>query len=760
MKRIVKLTLIGVLFLLYFISVLYESDLYGNILSPIITLISAYYVYKGYFLKEDNIILRRGGFFLALCLLNWGLFDVLWAVTDLMLGINPDHVFLISYGYCLSNVFLLLALVIVGYFELKNWNRVQVLVDTAAISLCTAILAWVIFLNQNMKNIVMLKNDWISMVTVILNILIFTWTTVWFITIRKGKVSLTYKISLIGVFVFLIADIIYYYKYFYTLYEANTLLDGAYAVSFGLMALGASVKDWKKESSNGIIYKQSNRREKGVLLIIAPIILILFKGLQWEYLLSMISIIMFYFLLTNYIQKNVYRDEIFQKEIELNLQLEKKVKERTEELNHLLNKDVITGLYSRRYFLEQLDCMIHKLDQNESILLFYIDVNRYKMIKMMFGNYIGEKALVEMGKRLSNYELGPEDILASYGEDVFVFAMKGDYTYDKGVEIAKKIIALSSDIYQVDDFAIRITVNIGIAAYPTDSQSKDELMKHADIAMAQARSDGFNKIMTFDKNLVELVSYRNRIEIMLKKVDYDKDFFLYYQPQISLQDESVIGFEALIRWKTQEGEFIPPGQFIPIAEETGFIIPIGYWVIQKAMKQLAQWDRVSKRKPRVAINVSVKQLNERNFITRFQEILEKNNIEPNRVEIEIIESVQLEESAEMKEMLQNLKELGITIAVDDFGTGYSSLYYLKNLPVDRIKIAKQLIDRIDQDIYDYTIVKTAMSIARVKGLKVIAEGVETKEQLECLRKLECDEIQGYYYAKPMSPEEALERWIE
>lgn len=760
MKNLFKGVLIGVLFASYFLAVLLESDLFGNILSPIVTFIAAYYIFKGHCLKEENKTIKIAGFFMSLGVLNWAICDFMWGIADIVYKINPNEVNIIAYSYSFTNLFLLISLLIAGSHELRRWSGVQVLLDTVAISICTMILVWVIFLNQDMKNIVTMKNDWVAMASVVINFLILVWTGIWLFSIRKGKVPLYLKFMGLGVIVFLVADIIYYYQYFYTMYEPNSLLDGTYVFSFGIIAIGFIVKLKEQNTVNINVSENSSDRERGFILVAAPLILILFRGLQWEHILVMILVIMIYFIFTSYVQKNIYRDEILEKEKRLNLELEKKVAERTEKLKQLVNRDVITGLYSRRYFLEQLNRQIHELDKSENIILFYIDLNRYKMIKTMFGNYIGEKTLIEMGRRLNRYEHKKDDILASYGEDVFVFSMKGNYTYEKGEEIAQRLIDLSSDVYKIEGYDIRVTVNIGISIYPIDSKNREDFIKHADIAMMQARTAGFNKVMTFNSQLGELVSCKNKIEIMLKKVHFDKEFLLHYQPQISLKDGKVIGFEALLRWKTKDGSYIPPGRFIPIAEETGFIIPIGYWVIKKALKQLAEWNKISSIKPRIAINVSAKQLSERKFIARLKEIIEKNNISPEKVEIEIVESIELDETMEIKEMIQEISDMGITIAVDDFGTGYSSLYYLKNLPINRVKIAKPLIDRIEQDIYDYTIVKSVISIAKVKGIRVIAEGVETNAQLECLKELECDEIQGYYFAKPMSPEEISDKWLD
>ena len=215
----------------------------------------------------------------------------------------------------------------------------------------------------------------------------------------------------------------------------------------------------------------------------------------------------------------------------------------------------------------------------------------------------------------------------------------------------------------------------------------------------------------------------------------------------------------MIRWYTDSGEYIPPVEFIPITEESGLIVPLGYWIMEKAAKQITAWRKQTSKNLRMAINVSTKQLIETEFITKFGEILEQYHILPGTFEIEITENIQLENSADIAEKLNIIRDMGVSIAIDDFGTGYSSLYYMKNLPVDRIKIAKELVDNIENDVYSHSIVQMAISIAKAKGIKVIAEGVETKEQWECLKKLECDEIQGYFFAKPMSAEELSRKWL-
>lgn len=756
MKRNRKIAIIGVLYVFYFVAVLVESDVIGNLLSPIVTIIPAYYVFKQYCIKESKKVYRYAGLLLSLSMFIWFLADVFWAITDMLLNTDPEKNALINYGYSFTNIFLLLSLILVGYQEFKKWASFQLLIDALAISASVMIVIWVVFFNRDMNNAFIIEEDWIAMISIAVDILVIIWTIIWLFSMRKAKASIKSGITPLGSLLFVINDIVYYYIDFYSLYEPNSFIDGVYVISFMLIALGAMKKSTIPKVRT---VKMEYTNKKGIYLIAAPIIMVALKGVHIDYLIMLFAIILLHLIFSSYIQKNIYRDDLLNHEKMLNIELERKVKERTKELNDLLNKDSCTGLHSRRYFLTNLRKNIDKLGDNERILLFYIDLNRYKVIKTMFGNYRGEETLHEMGKRLSSFPMGPKDILASYGEDVFVYAKQGLYTYEEGLTIAKEIIDRCSDNYQIEEYDIQVTINIGLSIYPLDAASNQELIKHADIAMTQARLNGFNKVMAYDKELADHIFERNRIELMLKKVLCNDEFFLNYQPQVLCKDGSLIGFEALLRWRTKDGTFIPPGVFIPIAEETGYIIPIGNWVMQKAIEQLSEWNKVSTKRARIAINVSVKQLNESNFISNLQETLHRYQVKPEDVEIEITESIQLEENVDIKKILQDIRNMGISIAIDDFGTGYSSLYYIKDLPINRIKIAKPLIDKIDNDLFDNTVVKSVITIAKVKNIRVIAEGVETKEQWECLKNLECDEIQGYFFGKPMPPMEAQEKWL-
>lgn len=500
---------------------------------------------------------------------------------------------------------------------------------------------------------------------------------------------------------------------------------------------------------------------KEAIILIVPFLILVFKKDQTNYAIQLMISILIYYVLSNYAQKSILQEELLRLERNNVSELEEKVEERTKEIVRVMNTDIVTGLFNRRYFEEDLSRACELLGVNESIGLLYIDINKYKSIKAMYGKYKSEALLKEVGKRINKLinNFDESALLAAYGQDVFVLTLREDMLHEKGVSISKEIINKCTGKYHIENNDIVVTLNIGISCYPIDSGSYEDLIKNADSAMIYGRKLGSNNLFQFNENIGTYVYNRNNIEIKLKKVNFDREFCLYYQPQVMCDNGNIIGTEALIRWFTKDGKLIPPTEFIPITEESGQIIPLGYWIMEQAVRQQAIWKKSSSKEVRMAVNVSVKQLSDKEFIQRLVEILKKYNILPELFEIEITENIQLEGNTDILDNLKAIRNIGVSIAIDDFGTGYSSLYYLKNLPMDRIKIAKELINNIENDLYSHSIIRMVIEMAKSNGIKVIAEGVESKEQWECLRKLNCDEIQGYFFAKPMSGEELLSSWL-
>lgn len=762
MKKIRSFILI-ILMMCYLVAIIIKSDFWGNLLSPSVSFFAFIVVFHSFSYKSKNKMSKIIGLLLSLGLLSWVVADILWAVYDMVLMIDPQEVGAITFLYALTNVFITLSITVYGYYVFRKWNIVQIFLDSLVITFFVVDLIWVVFLDQNIANIILLKSDWISTLCIILDLMIVIWVVIWYMSVRNGLIPLYLRYLTAGVLTYAITDLIYYYQYFFSKYDPNSYIDVIYVVAFLLIAIAAEIHiNLKDKREQNTLLNTGNRR-KSYALILAPILLFLFDGFDVTHLLHYFLIVLTHQMLSNYIQKNIVKESLLRKEQKYTNELEQKVKARTEELEeknkilqHLLDQDFVTGLKNRRYLMSYLDQMIASLKQGETIVLLYIDINRFKMISTMYGQYIGDMILYEMAEKLIPLERSADHtVLTSYGDDTFIFAAVGHYDYEKGYKFALRAIQLCSDIYQIEDYRIRVTVNIGISIYPNDSANKEELIRHADIAMSQARHQGFNVVHEFDAELSKKFFRRNMIEIMLKKVNFNQEFMIYYQPQFQAHDKKLVGFEALLRWKTQNGEMIGPGEFIPVAEETGSIIPIGHWVMMGAMKQLVDWNKRFNEKIMIGINVSLKQLNSIKFIDDLQKEMKLLEIEPEWVDLEITESLQLHENQDVLKILEDIRRIGVRISIDDFGTGYSSLSYFKKLPADRIKLAKELVDYIHIDELDYKLVEAIILLSKAKGIKVIAEGVETREQWQLLKELQCDEVQGYYFGKP-APVEVIE----
>ena len=758
---------IAILFVVYFIAIVEQNNIVGDLLSPILTFLAFAPVFYAFFWKEQHKLLKISGLFYALAIFARFLCDFSWGFSTLILNVNPENNLLITYGYSLTNLFLLLSLILSGCFQVRNWNKMQVFLDTAMVAVSIMVIVWVFVFEQNTAKAEVLLSDPVSMISLIMDFMIYAWTNIWFFSTRKQKEPLFIKFSAAGGVVFVVIDIIYYYEYFYRSYEPNSLLDGGYVIAFALMGISGLMKiklinqEDKNQTGAQIDKEQFSFKhiKKELLFLIVPILLFVFRGIEAPSLLFLITAIMFYFIFTNFTQNSIFRDKILEREKEYISELENRVEERTQEITKVMNTDVITGLKNRRYLEEYLEKEIRTIDRDEKIYLLYIDQNKYKSVKSIYGKYMAERVLEEVGKRIEKIVEEKNGLATSYGEDIFVATFKSTEDYEEALRIAEKVINFCSDNYLVENHIISVTLNIGVACYPCDSKNMEELIRNADTAMMQARKTGFNVIQKYDKQIGIYINKRDRIELKLKKVIYDEEFSLQFQPQVNCNDGSIYGVEALIRWFTKKGDYIPPMDFIPITEENGMIISLGYWIMEQAASQLANWKKMYESKIKMAINVSSKQLMEENFTDKLIQILENYQIPKQDFEIEITESIQLETNSMIHETLAKLSSYGISIAIDDFGTGYSSLYYIRELPVNRIKIAKELIDNIDHDIYAKSIVQMVISVAKVNNIKVIAEGVETKEQWECLKEMECDEIQGYLFSKPLVPNELEKNWF-
>ena len=425
-------------------------------------------------------------------------------------------------------------------------------------------------------------------------------------------------------------------------------------------------------------------------------------------------------------------------------------------IKHLAYHDYLTGLPNRLLLSEQINHAILLSSRKKKMLaIMFLDLDDFKMINDTMGHDIGDLLLVEVSKTLIN-TLRKCDTIARIGGDEFIILIEDIENMESINTILDKIIKCFNEPFILNNHDCFITTSIGVALYPTDGENAEALMKNADIAMYKAKERGKNKYIFCTPVMKTTVTETMKMTNSLYQAMERNELELYYQPQVNCTSNEIIGLEALIRWNHPQLGMVLPGKFIPIAEQTGLIIPIGDWVLRTACAQNKLWQSAGFYPIRIGVNLSAKQFQNDTLIKDVEDILRETGLECKYLEFEITESAVMRDRGHIAKILSTFKKMGIHIAIDDFGTEYSSLNYLKQLPIDRIKIPITFIKSIDVDPKDEAITKAIIILAKDMGLGVIAEGVETKSQLDIINKGMCDEIQGFYYFKPM-PANEIER---
>ncbi len=425
-----------------------------------------------------------------------------------------------------------------------------------------------------------------------------------------------------------------------------------------------------------------------------------------------------------------------------------------EQLTEAAYRDAVTGLHNRTYFNEQL---VEKIEQcrlaGETLALLYLDLDHFKMINDTLGHIHGDMMLKETGERLAELSL-PEAEISRIGGDEFTIIIPRIENMDQIRRIAHQVQELFQSPFILRGAEHFMTTSIGVALFPLHAQDSASLIRNADLAMYRAKDEGKNQFRVYDvtlnPNAEETIEIKNSLRVALA----NDEFIVYYQPQIAVDTGQVVGLEALVRWVHPTRGLIPPNDFIPIAEETGLIVPIGERILQLVCNQSRAWQDAGFPPIRIAVNLSARQFAQKDLSQRISSIVGKHRLDPQYIELEITESLVMKEG--MQPALHSLREKGFTISIDDFGTQYSSLNYLKLLPVDKIKIDRSFVKGIARDRKDEAIIVAMLLIASRLNLTVIAEGVETVEQLSFLQQNNCHEIQGFIFHKPKPAEQITE----
>jgi diguanylate cyclase (GGDEF)-like protein/PAS domain S-box-containing protein len=420
-------------------------------------------------------------------------------------------------------------------------------------------------------------------------------------------------------------------------------------------------------------------------------------------------------------------------------------------LNHLAYYDELTGLPNRTLFARLVDQALMVAQRNVGTgCILFVDLNRFKLINGTLGRGVGDELLRQVARRFRD-TLREEDVVAHLSGDEFAVGLFDIRQHFEATTVAQKLQVALEDPLVVEGHELRVGASVGIAVYPTDGEDAETLLRMADIAMERAKQDSDDpdrSVAFYSTEMNQGMQERMRIESGLRYALGHGELMLYYQPKFEISSGQIVGAEALVRWVHPQRGVVPPAEFIPLAESTGLIVQVGEWVLEQACAQAAIWQRSGLPPLRLAVNVSAREFTS-TLPGRVADTLKRYKLDPSWLELEITESTLMHDIERVTGIMDRINQLGVALSLDDFGTGYSSLSYLKRFPINTLKIDRSFTTGIPGDASDCAIVGTIISIGRQLRHRVIAEGVETIEQLEHLRKAGCDEVQGYLYAKPL-----------
>jgi diguanylate cyclase (GGDEF)-like protein len=409
---------------------------------------------------------------------------------------------------------------------------------------------------------------------------------------------------------------------------------------------------------------------------------------------------------------------------------------------HLAQHDGLTDLPNRALFSERLTEAIASAHRyRRKLAVLFLDLDRFKHVNDSLGHLIADRVLQSVATRLQG-RVRASDTVARQGGDEFVILLS-EVTHAQDAAVsAEKILQVVRALHRIDQHDLHLTASIGIATYPDDG-------RNADLAMYHAKDGGRNNYQFFTEDMNQRALERQSLEVDLRLALENREFELYYQPKVSLATGAITAVEALIRWHHPRRGLVSPHEFIPVAEACGVIVPIGQWVMREACRQTRAWRDAGLPRVRIAINVSTRELREKDFVATVRAILEETGLEPDYLELELTETFLMQDATLTGTVLQALKDLGVTLALDDFGTGYSSLSHLQRFPIDTLKIDRSFVRDVATDVDDANIVSAMIRMGASLDMRVVAEGVETRDQLVFLREHGCPEAQGYHFGRPV-----------
>ena len=447
------------------------------------------------------------------------------------------------------------------------------------------------------------------------------------------------------------------------------------------------------------------------------------------------------------------------------------------QIHNLAYYDLVTGLPNRAQLYERLELALKSAQRSKhEFALLFLDLDHFKQVNDTLGHDAGDELLQQVSGRLTSVVRDSDSIahadgsegdgtgesytIARLGGDEFVVLLNSINRAEDAARVSERIAQVIGQPYTINDTVVSVTTTIGISVYPADGSDSETLMKHADVAMYHMKEKGRNGFQFYSREIHESALARFSMEADLKKAIENNELQLAFQPKVDIIDHRIVGFEALVRWTHETKGVISPAEFIPVAEETGLILPLGRWVLEASCIQMQKWIDEGHDQFTIAVNCSPVQFERGTILDDIDHAIKKSGLDPRKLEVELTERLFLQDIEAGIEVLRQMKALGIQVSIDDFGTGFSSLSYLKRLPVDKLKIDQCFVRDLENDPGDAAIVLAIITLAHNLGLEVIAEGVETEGQLNMLERYRCNDAQGYFFSHPLLSEEAAEWLVE
>ncbi|AQW88099.1 diguanylate phosphodiesterase [Campylobacter pinnipediorum subsp. caledonicus] len=741
------------IFCAYAISLFLHYDIISHVLSVVLNLYMSIIIYKNISIANNKI--KKYWLFTFGYIFAWGICDTLW----LFLYSNQNS-FIINSIYLIPTLIILCTTICIYKTYLKDTNSRQIATDILFTSFISISLFIFIIFDNEFEDIETYKDHILNGLFLIIDIFNITTIAILYTCIENLKKDYSLYLLTVSILIFSGNDIL-------DIFGAIKNENISYIVSeifFSISFLAATLSSFliQKENDKNFIASfeptSSKLIKKLSFLMLVPILSSFYiQHLNMTYIIFSMLIVVFYSVLTYQLSSIKYNKEMIEKEKKAIIRLNITKQNRLNELNNtniklkeLVMYDALTRVFNRPYFIAQLSELISTKSYHTVISLYIINIKNIKNINNTYSYQIGDQIIVQTTNRIKEFiSKKLYYIMGRFGRDDILIAIKEKNTDIDYNDFANGLLSHIQKPLIIENNKIKISAKIGISSTETSQIKVQDLISQANMALNVAKK--YTPIpfyiYTEDLNIIKWEDYH--IKNLLENADFDKEFRLIFQPQFNIKNKKIIGFEALLRWNSSSKGNIPPSKFIPIAEQDATIIKIGKWVVVNSVKYIKYINEKYKTNLSIGINISSKQMDGINFANNIINLIKKNNIDPKWINIEISELDFSDNYDIAKEILHIFKQNNINISMDNFGTGFSSISAIKQFNINKLKITKKLIDEVRTDVISKDIVKAIVSLAKVMNIKTIAEGVSSEEQLEVLKNIGCDEIQGFIWSEPL-----------